>query len=240
MPRALFAVTTALSLLTCRTESLSAVETKDVTAGISALTRGDGSTEVSATFRKGATSLTFLQLTVDDTLTATTGTTTREMSELSLLGVVSYSASFDVDAEGTQFKVSLQRMKDSGAPSSVATLPAAFTVTPLGGSFSRAASGPKVEWSNAGSDPMELSITGDCITQLDAQLPSGAVDYTVAAGALKKRAATTADGGMVQIPDSCTATATVSRNKAGQLDPGYGSGGVVGIQRRTATFTTAP
>src|SRR5207244_1356489 len=100
------------------------------------------STAVSATFRKGATSLTFLQLTADDKVTASAGAQSQDLKELSLLGVVTYSASLPVDADGTEVTVALARKKDSGAPSSLATLPNAFTVDPLSGTFSRGTAGP--------------------------------------------------------------------------------------------------
>jgi hypothetical protein len=138
----------------CRTESLSTVETKDVHANIGATARGTGSSSVNATFRKGAASLTFLQLTADDDVKVAAGSTTADLKETSLLGVVTYSASVPVDAEGTQFTVSLARGKGTSAPSTVVTLPNAFTLDPLTGSFPRASSGPTIRWSNAGTDPM--------------------------------------------------------------------------------------
>ncbi|MBL8953276.1 MAG: hypothetical protein JNK82_21030 [Myxococcaceae bacterium] len=223
----------------CRTESISEVETRDITANITATGSGTGSTNVAATFRKG-NSLTFLQLTSDDDVKVTQGGTTTELTEFSLLGVVSYSASVPVDAEGTQFTVALTRKKDSGAPSSVATLPGAFTIDALTGSFSRAAAGPTIRWSSAvGADPMTLSIEGPCIDNFSANLASGATDYTVAANALKKKMASTTDGGTA-VPDSCTVTAQIARERAGTRDPGYGGGTVLGIQRRSVDFTTAP
>jgi len=221
----------------CRTESISEYSTSEITANISATATGTGSTNVAATFRKGS-SLTFLQLTADDSVKVTQGGTTTPLKETSLLGVVTYSASVPVDAQGTQFTVALERKKDSGAPASVATLPDAFTVDPLTGQFPRSAAGPTIRWAPGGSDPMKLSITGPCIDNFSAELTAGATDYTVAANALKKRSTTTADGGTVV--DSCTATAQLERERAGVRDPAYAAGSVTGVQRRTVQFTTAP
>jgi hypothetical protein len=223
----------------CRTESASEFETKQITANITAKATGSGSTDVSATFRKGSALLTFLQLTSDDEVKVTSGSQSAELKEFSLLGVVTYSASLPIDAQGTSFTVSLARKKDSGAPSSVATLPEAFTVDPLTGSFSRAAAGPTIRWSNAGSDPMKLSISGSCIDELDADLSSGATEYAVAAGAIKKRMQTGADGG-TQIPDNCSVNAVVRRERAGMLDTGFAGGTAVGVQERSVSFTTTP
>ncbi len=231
-------IAAVLLVMACRTESISEYATNEITANIGATSTGTGSTNVSATFRKGQ-SLTFLQLTADDDVKVTTGGTTTALKETSLLGVVTYSASVPVDAEGTQFTVALTRKKDSGAPSSVATLPNAFTVNALTGQFSRAAAGPTLKWSNAGTDPMKLQISGSCIDTFEANLTSGSTEYTVAANALKKRSASSADGG-TQIPDSCSATAQIDRERDGTRDPAYAAGTVTAIQRRTVDFTTAP
>jgi hypothetical protein len=227
----------ALALAACKTESISEVATNEVTANITATTLGDGGTDVNATFRKGAASLTFLQLTSDDSVSATTGSTTQKLTELSLLGVVTYGSHFSADAEGTTFTVALTRKKDDGAPNSTATLPTAFEMTPLTGTYSRADAGPNIEWSNAGTDPMSLRISGPCIDPLTPTLSSGTTSYQVAAGALKKRMQT--DGGAV-VADDCVATAELSRSRAGTLDTGYANGSISGIQRRSVSFTTAP
>jgi hypothetical protein len=44
----------------------------------------------------------------------------------------------------------------------------------------------------------------------------------------------------MSVPDSCTATVNVERNRAGTLDPAYGGGTAVGTQERSVTFTTVP
>jgi hypothetical protein len=239
-PRGILAAVVVVVFASCKTESISDLSTKEVTADITATATGSGSTNVNATFRKGAISLTFIQLTADDSVKVTSGSQNAQLKEFSLLGLVSYSASVPVDADGTQFTVALERKKDSGAPSSIATLPEAFTVTALSGSFSRAQSGPHLQWSNAGSDPMTLSIKGDCIQDFIASVTSGATDYTVAANALKKKTGSgTADGG-TSVPDDCTVTANVDRSRPGTLDTGYAGGTIAGIQRRSVTFTSTP
>jgi hypothetical protein len=225
-------------LFACQTESASDFATSAINADISATATGNGSTTVGATFRKGPLSLTFLELTSDDTLQVTSGTTTKTLSETSLLGLVTYSASVPVDTDGAMFTVSLQRKKDSGAPSSVATLPPAFTLTQVSGTFSRADAGPSFDWSPASDLSSQLTITGNCINDFSVALPANATSYSVAAGALTKRAPAS-DGG-TQIPDDCDATAQVDHSLTGSLDKGYGGGSVVGIQRRTTTFGTAP
>ena len=224
----------------CHTESLSDFATSAVTASITALTKGDGSTNVTATLREGPTSLTFLQLTSDDALAVTSGTTQR-MTELSLLGVVSYSASMPLDAEGTTFTVALTRKKDSGAPHSVMTLPAGFTLASLASaSYSRADAGPTVGWSPASSQPMELSFSGNCIDDFSDSAPASSASYSLPAGALHKRTAqATPDGGQA-VPDTCAVTVDVDRVLSGTLDPGYAGGDASGIQRRSASFQSGP
>jgi hypothetical protein len=221
----------------CQTVSASDFKTSEITANMSATSTGDGTTTVNATFRKGAISLTFIELTSDDTLTATSGQTTKTLSETSLLGLVTYSANLPVDGEGTQFIVSLARKKDSGAPSSVATLPTAFTLEPVSGTFSRADAGPTFNWSPGGTDTMTLSISGDCIDTYATTLPDSATTYALSAGVLHKR--TNPDGGTA-VGDNCDATATLDRTKNGTLDSAFAGGSMQGVQRRTATFGTAP
>lgn len=226
-----------IAIMACSTESASNLATSGIYADISATASGSGSTNVGATFRTGPLSLTFIQLTSDDSLTVSSGTTTKTLSEASLLGVVTYSASVPVDAAGSQFTVSLQRKKDSGAPSSVATLPPAFTLTPLSGTFSRADAGPTLDWAPGSAEAMSLKITGSCINDFSVNLPANTTTYSVAAGALQLRMSP--DGGAAA-GSNCDATAQVDRTLTGSLDKGFGGGSVLGIQRRTTTFGTAP
>jgi hypothetical protein len=235
--RPYFTAALVLVAMSCQTESASTLATAKIVADISATATGTGQTNVAATFRTGELTLTFIELTTDDVLQAKTGTTTQTLSELSLLGVTTYGTTMPVDADGTAFTVSLTRQKDSGAPSSIATLPPAFTVTPLTGSFSRAASGPTLAWSPAAADSMSVLITGSCIDDVTESIPANATSLAIAAGTLKKR--TVVDGGTPP-DDDCDATAAISRNRPGTLDPGYGNGTVVGTQARSVTFSTTP
>jgi hypothetical protein len=221
----------------CQTESASDLTTSQIVADISATATGSGQTNVNATFRTGELTLTFIELTSDDVLQAKTGTTTQTLSQFSLLGVTTYGTTMPVDADGTSFTVSLTRKKDSGAPSSVATLPPAFTVSPVSGTFSRADAGPTFDWSPAAADPMSLLITGSCIDDVSESIPANATSFAIAAGTLKKR--TVVDGGTPP-GDDCDATAAISRNRPGTLDPAYGNGTIVGTQARSVTFSTVP
>jgi hypothetical protein len=226
--------------LACSTKSASEYATSEFYTDMTVTATGDGKSTVMVTFREEAASLTFLQLTADDTLEATQGTAAaKKLTETSLLGYVGYSTSFDVEAADSEFVVSLTREKDSGAPNSRIQLPVPFTVTPLSNTagFSRVSDAVTLEWDNTVSatistDSQQLTITGECIKTHNVDLTSDALSHTVAANTLKKRDAS----GNETVADECTATATVSRSRTGTLDSAYKGGSARGLQTRGITF----
>lgn len=81
---------------------------------------------------------------------------------------------------------------------------------------------------------MQWQAKGECIEDAGATLVGDPGSVTIAANVLVKKPGTT-------IADSCTVTVTVQRTRAGSLDAHFGKGGnIVGIQYRTATFTSTP
>jgi hypothetical protein len=87
-------------------------------------------------------------------------------------------------------------------------------------------------WSGpASTDPMTIDISGACLQSYNAQVPSGATQFTVPAGSLTKSTGAS---------DSCSASIVVSRTRAGTLDSHYRGGAAVGAQSRSASFTTSP
>jgi hypothetical protein len=229
-----------VSLLACSTKSASEYGTNEMYADVTAVASGTGTTAVSATFRTAPTSLTFLQLTTDDKLEAKQGGVVKTMAESSLLGAVGYRASFDADAAGTVFTVSLTRTKDGGAPNTQLTMPEPFVVTPLANAqvgYSRATDAITLDWqSQPSTDPMKLRITGTCMETYSATITSGSSQFTVPAATLHKRPPVNEE----QVPDECDATATITREHGGGLDPGYKGGQAKAVHERTVTFKTKP
>ena len=227
-----------LSLLACSTKSASEYGTNEMYADITAKATGTGNTSVSAAFRTAPTSLTFLQLTTDDKLEATRAGIVKTMTESSLLGAVAYHAEFDVDAANTVFVVSLTRSKDSGAPNTQLTLPEPFTLAQLpnaGLGYSRATDPITLTWeSQPSADAMKLQVTGTCIDRYEASIADGAAQFTIAAATLRKRQPINEE----EVPNECDATATITREHGGGLDPAYKGGLAVASQTRAVTFKT--
>ncbi len=227
-------------LIACSTKSASDFSTSEMVADMSAVATGNGSTTVSATLREEGTLLTFIQLTADDELIASSGSETKAMDETSLLGLVSYNASFNKDVEGAVFNVKLTRTLDGGAPNSSATLPKPFSLNPLDeGEYSRAEP-ISVSWATAASsDTMTLQVTGECIDTVTGDLASNATGYVVEANAIRKRTPSSSEEDD-QVPDTCDATITVTRRRPGSVDPAFHSGSFVASQVRSVRFVTKP
>ncbi len=212
--------------------------TSGMYASISARAEGDGKTRVITSLYLGKPiDLNFIELTDGDKLVVRHASQEMIPTEGDLLNIVSYTATFSTDAEGEMFEVSFERTVDAGAPSSVATLPAPFTLTAPPATSSRAAA-MTLTWSPLGSgNLMHAVIDGSCIDLLDVPITGDTGTVTIPAGMIKKR--TPQQGQM--IPDSCTAEFRIERSKPGTLDSHYGKGGLVtGVQARKATFTSNP
>ncbi len=221
----------ALCAIGCGTTNSSNLLTKGISADITAKTDGSGVTNVVAELFNGyPDQLIFVDLQGSDMLVATHANSDQVMTKTQLLNIIEYSTSFPSGNEGDAFSVDLKRTVDAGAPSSMATLPAAFTIAALGSSSSRAQA-MNVTWSpTATGDQMSWTVKGDCINDASGSMAdTGTV--TIAANTLipKQGAAT-----------SCTATLTIIRSQPGTLDTHYMGGTIDGEQTRSATFTTAP
>ena len=222
-------------LAACGTTDSGSLLTSGMSAFVGARADGTGSTTVYAELFDGyPEQLIFVKLTSDDQLVAKHGTDSEVMQEEQLLTIVDHTATFPVDGEGETFTIELDRSVDAGAPMSTATLPAPFTLGTTPSTASRAAD-LSVTWSPAGtSDQMTWMVKGDCIQDASGTATGDTGSLVIPASTLQKAAGT-------NVPDSCTATLTVSRVRAGVLDPHFGKGGSsTGSQDRTATFTTMP
>lgn len=225
----------ALLITGCaKTDSMDLLST-GIHAGISAKASGDGTTDVYAVLYVGnPLNLNYVDLTGDDQLIASFGSQEKEMTETTLLNIVSHKASFNSDNEGDQFQVAFERSVDDGAPNSIATLPPKFTLDGVPSTWSRAAN-LSLSWSPIDSTPghvMGWEVKGECIENESQTLAADIGSLRIEANRIRKRM-----GEM--IADECPMTLTVTRSKRGQLDPGYGEGGTInGQQIRTVMLTT--
>jgi hypothetical protein len=178
----------------------------------------------------GLTSGTYVDLTGDDQLTATSGALSTILSKRSLGVLHSYAGSLEVDAENTPIEVAFTRTLDSGAPSSTLAIPKPFTITTFGEGLS-SSQNLSFSWDPSGTaDEMEFVVEGECILafskELDGDPGSAAIEH----------------GDITPVGDepgtSCQVTTTLRRVSGGTLDPAFEEGGVVqGIQSRKFTAT---
>ena len=234
----LLAAAAVATTTACTTTDSDNILTRGMYAAIGASADGSGNTVVSASLYLGRpTNLDFIKLEGGDQLIAHHADQAKQMSELIILNIVSHTASFPLDAADARFEVELRREVDAGAPSTVLTLPAPFTLGAIPQSVSRAAAFG-VDWAGASNDRMRWSAEGPCIQAASGSINAvGAGDpgsVTMPAGTFVKAAGTT-------VPDTCQVKVTVTRERDGQLDRGFGEGGTAtAVQTRTAMFTSTP
>lgn len=232
-PQLLMAV---VALTGCAQTDSSDLLTSGIYAAISAQAKGDGTTEVQATLYVGnPINLNFVDLTGDDRLVASHGSQEKVMTEVQLLNVVSHHATFTTDSPGDQFQVSFERTVDAGARNSIATLPERFTLGALTTTTWSRAQMLTLTWDNTSTGTtMRWRVEGDCIELETQQLSADEGTLTIEAGRIKKRMGE-------NIADECPVTVSVTRSRAGELDRGYGKGGVIeGLQTRTVMLTSTP
>lgn len=218
----------------CGTTQSDSLLTSGMSAEISAVSNGSGTTAVTAELFNGdPDQLIFVDLDANDQLVATAGSQSDPMTQQQLGNIIDYTAQFSIADGGTQITVDLQRDIDAGAPSSTATLPAPFTLGALASSASRAAD-LVVTWGPSGAgDPMSWQVEGSCVaTASGTMTDTGSV--TIAAGALVLASGT-------NVPTSCSVTLSVFRVRSGTLDSHFGHGGSISAEQvRTAQLTSTP
>jgi hypothetical protein len=225
----------ALIATGCAKTDSSDLLTTGIYADLSAHATGAGATTVYATLYVGSPlNLNFVDLSGNDQLIASHGSEHKAMSQTELLNIVSHSAMFTIDDEGTQLAIAFTRSVDAGAPSSTMTLPAKLTLGPAPTTSSRAAA-VTLTWSPAGAaDAMAWDATGPCIVNAHGAITGDPGSVTLPAGVLQKQQGQ-------NVPDSCMVSFTLSRSRAGVLDPHYGKGGTVfASQDRGAMWMSTP
>lgn len=222
-----------IALLTaCGTSDSGSLLTTGISAELSAVTTGDGSTRVVAELFEGSPNqLIFVDLQAGDTLVADVNGQSMTLSKVQFVTIIDYEAVFPTGNAGDEFNIDFQRTVDAGAPSSTATLPAAFTLDPIATSYSRTAPITITYGPSGTADTMGWQASGDCIQVITGALPSDAGSFTIPANMLMATAGAT----------NCTVTLSVTRERKGSLDSHYGKGGsIFGQQVRTTTITSTP
>jgi hypothetical protein len=223
----------------------SSIQSQNIkTAGMQAILRvwadGTGQSTATAQLNVDNNPTDFVDLSGGDAFVASSGGQSRTMSRIDLLGAISYEASFSaLDKGGTTYTIALDRTTDVSAPSSTCVMPSQFTITAptSSGTFSRANDDLVVTYSGSGTqDPMTWSAGGDCVQgMVGGTVSNDAGTFTIARGTLVPK------NPSPQTPTTCQAHVTLTRSRAGQLDPHYGSGGgITAEQVRTVTFSSTP
>jgi len=220
----------------CKTTESDDILTHGMYASISATADGTGSTTVSTSLFLGPPSdLIFVDLVGGDQLIAHNRDQAKVMTEQIVLNIVSHTATFSGDAKDERFEVEFRRRVDPGAPSSVVTLPAPFTIGTVPASASRAAAFG-VNWTGDGgtTDKMRWSMDGSCIQTASGTITGDPGSVTMPAGTIQKAPGT-------NVADSCQVRLTVVRERSGSVDPAFGEGGTAtGTQTRSVLFTSTP
>jgi hypothetical protein len=207
-------------------------------ARVSATAQGDGDALVRTTlFLENPGSLNYIELEGEDLLTAYGPTgVERIMRESQFLGMTSYSATFETEDANSEFIIGFSRFVDDSAPDSRVTLPAPFDIaTAEGTSYSRATEDVEIAWdASIDVDDMDFTLSGNCIETVRGSMEGDPGILTISGSEIPLRQGDSVD-------DSCLATVTVTRARAGVIDPNYGYGGdAYGYQIRDFSFTTAP
>lgn len=232
------AIGAAGALAGCQTTSSADVDTSGIWADFWIQAPGDGRATVYATLRVGgATSNTYVELQAGESLTVAAAgqSQTLQANRSVILDAISYSSKLATDAEGTEVEIALHRTKDAGAPRSVVTLPKPLEVTApaAGASVSKAGDGLTITWApSGGPDPVTVSVTGGCIEAYEATPAGDPGTFTLAPGALAK----TPEGAA----DHCEGTVSVTRKRAGTLDPAYKGGRIDARQVRQVKVQLVP
>ncbi len=213
------------------------VKTSGMTADITAVADGTGTTSVGATLYVGdPANLDFVMVDAPDSLFAEFGTEQQAMALNELGNIVSYSASFGDDTEGDQFTVDFSRASGDVQRAEL-DVRDAFAAPRSRWTRRRRWRNPRaadlmVMWTSADDpNPMQWNASGDCIDAASGSITVGASTVTISANTLIQ-------AGSAE-PTSCTITVTIQRNEMGTLDPAFGGGGVVGIQQRSFELTGA-
>jgi hypothetical protein len=207
------------------------VRTSGVYPEITVTANGNGNSTVSVRLKVGGSgSNTFLDLKGDDELTATVDDETKTLDGSGN----TYQATFDTDAEGTEFTIAFLRGdEDDDAPESTVTMPAPFDLMLDVTTAGRGADDVEVTWAppvSGGQAPWKLS--GECIKLDTGSIPDDGA-HTIEAGAIE-----TFESDM---DESCTATFEMTRSRNGTVDPAFTEGGrAVARHVRSQAFTSTP
>ncbi|MGH7270621.1 MAG: hypothetical protein ACREJ3_09335 [Polyangiaceae bacterium] len=233
-----------LAVTECTSLSSSDIKTAGITGEMQVSADGSGASTVSANLYVDTNLTDFVSLSSGDTLTASAGGQTKTLSKSTLLGIVTYLATFTgEDGAGTAYTIAFNRMSDTSAPSSTCAMPSPFAISApaSSASFSRSRDPITITWSPAGtSDVMNYSVGGDCIATAGSSISGDTGTLTIPAGTIS---GTALDGGSANGgtgATGCPVTLSMTRTRNGSLDSHFLGGGINCLQTRTVSFQSTP
>ena len=221
----------ALGLWGCSEE----VESTDVrTSGIypefEVIANGDGSSDVEARLKVGGrNSNTLLDLEGGDTLEVTVDGETKTLEGRS---GNRYTATFNVDAGGTEFIFAFLRAEDDDAPMSTVRLPDPFEMEVNSTDVERTVDDVEFTWEPAGDDDIDFEVQGNCFFFETGETPDDGA-HSVSAEDLV--------GPGEDDGEECTGTVELARGQSGSIDDAFTEGGSIrAYQVRQDTFRSLP
>ncbi len=228
----------AFGAVACTDVKSEEVTTAGMYLDYTVVTEGEGTgSNVNTLLRVGGlTSTTYVDLSAGDQLTVAVAAEEAVLSQVSLGVVHSYTQRFEADTEGSEFTLSFDRVDQTGAPESIASLPAPFTVTmpEVDSTFSRSNDTGEivVAWDNQSDDRVNITVHGDCFASYFALNEDDASTHTIPLSYFKDNEYDSAS--------SCTAEIAVERLRTGTVDPEFSDGQSQGVQRRTVSVLIEP
>jgi len=192
---------------------------------------GNGTSVVEVQLKTGGpNSNTYLELRGEDTLETTVGEETKTLDGTSS---DTYRASFDVDAEDTEFVIAFLRGdEDENAPASRVTMPAPFELAVEVTEASRTADDIEFTWDPPASGNVTWEADGDCIFGEEDDTPDDGA-ATIAAGTLEALSS--------KQDETCTVDLQLTRSRRGTIDPAFTEGGrIVARHVRRDSFSSTP
>lgn len=231
----LLASVVILATSACESTDSEDVKTSGMYATFTAISDGSGTRAEAVLKVGGATSNTFVKLSSGDTLSVKAASESLTLTETHFGELYSYVGDLTADAPGTEFTFVFDRTSDEDAPSSKATMPAAFNITaPAASTVIKRSESNTITWDSSGSsNAMTVEVKGGCIIDYRQAVTGDPGTFTLNAGALKTP--------QNKETESCSGTIVVTRASAGTLDPAFGEGGsVTASQQRTVEVRIDP
>lgn len=220
------------------------IRTSGIYAAINVTSHSSDQSEVEVALKVGGgNSNTYINLTGGDTLTASLNGGTPQNLGAYLPDALNpakkiYVTTFNDPNAGitnSQFTIAFNRPNDTEAPSSVVSMPATlanFAHNAGSAAVSRLNDDIIFTWATEGlSNPLTLKVEGSCLSNYTNSSVTDNGSFTINAGTLNLLGDTT----------NCVATAKLSINQGGNLDPNYGEGGYIKAHKVVSTsFLSAP